>query len=588
VCQVTLVADDRTMLWSTDIPTDAMDETGAEETAPACACTVRASSFPGCTPAVPLSSLTASLLPPPFLSLPRLWRALRYYTSSPHHPCLSPLLTALTPNCPERAANLRRELFISLSVVKQTSLILTLTLTPPPTHTCAVRCTRCHSRVGYIVVRPCASCGSKQGRVQHKCLTPPFPPRPQTCAVTCSYCHSGVGYHVVRPCAGCGGEYSSNNGHYWLLHGHALTAEVRTGRAGGEVMVWSGLPYNGVEEEEEAADEHGCGAEGEGEQREDGGEGAFSEAGGEDDVGGEQAAAGETVDHPATPSNLRPPPKSASAVAGPAPATDDTGGGTVAEAEAAHPTTSSDLRPSPATASAVAGSARAADNTVGGARAGAGLGGDPAADLAPKHWAPNSPNHLAPNPLAAVALPPIHSPLTPLAPNPLAANHSSPSSPSHLAPNSLAPNSLAPTPLAPNQLPAAAECCVCLGPMRQRTRVAAACGHEFCFGCISKEVDHRGCCPLDRLPLTRAQLVRMDRQSSPALQFLATPPHSPAARDRQSTALQFSTAPEARVHIPPPTPQPAPPTCVQTPTSHHCDSQSNDAGAHWFAWTGRA
>jgi hypothetical protein len=72
------------------------------------------------------------------------------------------------------------------------------------------------------------------------------------------------------------------------------------------------------------------------------------------------------------------------------------------------------------------------------------------------------------------------------------------------------------------QLPSVAECCICLGPIRQRTRVAAACGHEFCFGCISKEVDHRGCCPLDRLPLTRAQLIRLDRQPTAGKQARAS------------------------------------------------------------------
>jgi hypothetical protein len=59
--------------------------------------------------------------------------------------------------------------------------------------------------------------------------------------------------------------------------------------------------------------------------------------------------------------------------------------------------------------------------------------------------------------------------------------------------------------------PAAADaepCCICARPMWRRTRVRT-CGHEFCFGCISREVDARQQCPLDRQPVTRAMLAEV-------------------------------------------------------------------------------
>lgn len=50
-------------------------------------------------------------------------------------------------------------------------------------------------------------------------------------------------------------------------------------------------------------------------------------------------------------------------------------------------------------------------------------------------------------------------------------------------------------------------CLVCAAcPMWRPTRVGG-CGHVFCFGCISREVDMRGRCPLDRLPATREALA---------------------------------------------------------------------------------
>lgn len=52
------------------------------------------------------------------------------------------------------------------------------------------------------------------------------------------------------------------------------------------------------------------------------------------------------------------------------------------------------------------------------------------------------------------------------------------------------------------------RCAVCLAsPMYRPTRISGGCAHVFCFGCISREVDMRRCCPLDRRPVTREQLV---------------------------------------------------------------------------------
>lgn len=52
----------------------------------------------------------------------------------------------------------------------------------------------------------------------------------------------------------------------------------------------------------------------------------------------------------------------------------------------------------------------------------------------------------------------------------------------------------------------AERCVICLScPMWRPTRVRG-CGHVFCFGCISREVDARGRCPIDRLPIKRADL----------------------------------------------------------------------------------
>lgn len=51
------------------------------------------------------------------------------------------------------------------------------------------------------------------------------------------------------------------------------------------------------------------------------------------------------------------------------------------------------------------------------------------------------------------------------------------------------------------------SCCICAAsPMFRPTRISS-CGHVFCFGCVSREVDARGRCPLDRGPVSRNMLT---------------------------------------------------------------------------------
>jgi hypothetical protein len=56
---------------------------------------------------------------------------------------------------------------------------------------------------------------------------------------------------------------------------------------------------------------------------------------------------------------------------------------------------------------------------------------------------------------------------------------------------------------------AGGECLVCFASPMWRPTWVAGCPpeHIFCFGCISREVDMRGRCPLDRRPATREDLV---------------------------------------------------------------------------------
>ena len=62
-------------------------------------------------------------------------------------------------------------------------------------------------------------------------------------------------------------------------------------------------------------------------------------------------------------------------------------------------------------------------------------------------------------------------------------------------------------------------CPICLSFPMWRPHRFTGCGHVFCFGCASREVDARGRCPLDRLPATRAALagrahVRVRRETA--------------------------------------------------------------------------
>jgi len=54
--------------------------------------------------------------------------------------------------------------------------------------------------------------------------------------------------------------------------------------------------------------------------------------------------------------------------------------------------------------------------------------------------------------------------------------------------------------------PSEAQCLICAASPMWRPMRVRGCGHVFCFGCISREVDARGKCPLDRLPITRDYL----------------------------------------------------------------------------------
>ena len=63
--------------------------------------------------------------------------------------------------------------------------------------------------------------------------------------------------------------------------------------------------------------------------------------------------------------------------------------------------------------------------------------------------------------------------------------------------------------------PSSEICCICAAsPLWRPTRVRG-CNHRFCFGCISREVDARGACPLDRRPCTRDSLIVLDLESPP-------------------------------------------------------------------------
>ena len=56
------------------------------------------------------------------------------------------------------------------------------------------------------------------------------------------------------------------------------------------------------------------------------------------------------------------------------------------------------------------------------------------------------------------------------------------------------------------------ECCVICAASPMWLPHSFPCGHRFCYGCCSREVDMRGACPLDRLPATRAQLLPVHAQ----------------------------------------------------------------------------
>ena len=127
---------------------------------------------------------------------------------------------------------------------------------------CAKSAPLCHCRIRDV---SCSSCRGRAGSFRAgECAPAPLTPAVPALLGT-------VGYHVIAACFACddGGEGDGNNGHYWLLHGEGVAAAPRERR--GRRVLWSELPYNGVEE-------------GSGEEGEEGGE-----EGGED--GGRRSAA---------------------------------------------------------------------------------------------------------------------------------------------------------------------------------------------------------------------------------------------------------------------------------------------------------
>jgi hypothetical protein len=49
-------------------------------------------------------------------------------------------------------------------------------------------------------------------------------------------------------------------------------------------------------------------------------------------------------------------------------------------------------------------------------------------------------------------------------------------------------------------------CCICAASPMYKPTLISSCRHSFCFGCISREVDARRQCPLDRQAVTRDML----------------------------------------------------------------------------------
>ena len=45
------------------------------------------------------------------------------------------------------------------------------------------------------------------------------------------------------------------------------------------------------------------------------------------------------------------------------------------------------------------------------------------------------------------------------------------------------------------------ECCICYESMGNTNITTTACGHTFCFSCITKSMDAKNACPCCRAPL---------------------------------------------------------------------------------------
>ena len=58
----------------------------------------------------------------------------------------------------------------------------------------------------------------------------------------------------------------------------------------------------------------------------------------------------------------------------------------------------------------------------------------------------------------------------------------------------------------PEDVPDALECPVCRDLFYEPVTICTG-EHTFCWACLSREIDARGCCPLDRNPVTFADPV---------------------------------------------------------------------------------
>ncbi|KAL1915934.1 uncharacterized protein VTP21DRAFT_6322 [Calcarisporiella thermophila] len=58
--------------------------------------------------------------------------------------------------------------------------------------------------------------------------------------IACLECGNVIGYNIVTPCSSC--TSSANNGHYFMFHIDAVTAEERVDPASQRQLLWAHLP----------------------------------------------------------------------------------------------------------------------------------------------------------------------------------------------------------------------------------------------------------------------------------------------------------------------------------------------------------